>query len=218
MPHPDSKRAKAAKAKRASKRKAITDADHQERAERRSAHHHQQDTTRIRRRRRARAWTVGAVIALAAAVGSAGYLLWSELKPGPELADVERPRDDGRGHVAGARYSSDTPTSGAHDSRSPRCGLYDTPLDPSLAVHALEHGAVVLWYQIDRAELADDLAQVADEWDSHVIVTPSETLDEPIVATAWNRRKAYSGVTTDLADFFDTYRRRGPEQVACDQT
>ena len=145
-------------------------------------------------------------------------VIWNELQPGPELADVEKLRDDGRGHVVGASYSSDTPTSGAHDSRAPRCGVYSTPLEPSLAVHALEHGAVVLWYQIDSPELAVDLAEVADEWDSHVIITSSTTLDEPIVATAWNRRKTYTEVTTDLADFIDTYRRRGPEQVSCDQT
>ena len=218
MAHPDSKRAKAAKARRAEQRKVLTDADHRERAERRQAHHEQEASIRAHRQRRPRAWTVGISVAVAAAVGSAGYVIWNELQPGPELADVEKPHDDGRGHVVGASYSSDTPTSGAHDSRAPRCGLYSTPLEPSLAVHALEHGAVVLWYQIDRPELAVELAEVADEWDSHVIITPSATLDEPIVATAWNRRKTYTEVTTDLADFIDTYRRRGPEQVSCDQT
>ena len=218
MAHPDSKRAKAAKAKRAEERKALTDADHKDRAERRQAHHQHEVSIRAHRQRRSRAWTVGIGVAVAIAVGSIGYVVLNALEPGPELADVEKPHDDGRGHVVGASYSSDTPTSGAHDSRAPRCGVYSTPLEPSLAVHALEHGAVVLWYQIDSPELAVDLAEVADEWGSHVIITPSTTLDEPIVATAWNRRKTYTEVTTDLADFIDTYRRRGPEQVSCDQT
>ncbi len=151
-------------------------------------------------------------------VGALGYLLWNELRPGPELAGVERPSYDGRGHRSGVSYASSTPTSGAHDSRSPSCGIYPTPLAPSQAVHALEHGVVVLWYDPSRPELLGDLADVANGWGSHVIVSPSDGLGAPVVATAWNRLKAYPDVVTEVEEFVETYRRRGPENVSCDQT
>jgi len=146
-----------------------------------------------------------------------GYALWSEVRPATELAGVEHPADDGGGHRSGMTYASSTPTSGAHIAQSPLCRTYPTPLDLSLAVHALEHGVVVLWYDVARPELADALMEVADRWDSHVIVSPSAGLDDPVVATAWNRLKAYPGVVPEVGDFIDAYRNRGPETVDCDR-
>ncbi|MFQ5557232.1 MAG: DUF3105 domain-containing protein, partial [Acidimicrobiales bacterium] len=100
--------------------------------------------------------------------------------------------------------------------RSPPCGVYSTPLDPSLAVHALEHETVVLWYDPARPEIGAELAALVGRWDSPVIVSPSDRIDEPIVATAWNRRKGYDEVTAEVEEFVDIYRRRGPENVPCE--
>ena len=58
---------------------------------------------------------------------------------------------------------------------------------------------------------------MTDEWDSHVVIASNPNLDEPIVATAWNRFKTYEQGDPEIADFVDTYRRRGPERVACDR-
>lgn len=218
MPHPNSKRAKAAKSKRVESRRATTADDRRVRSERRAAQQERRDITHLRRRRAARAWTVLAVGGLLVIAGFVGYVLWGELRPGPELAGVERPPNEGRGHVTGARYASETPTSGPHSTQAPRCGTYTQPLDPSLAVHALEHGAVVLWYDSARPALAEDLTQSASEWDSHVIISPSNNLDDAVVATAWNRQKSYDEVTPEVTEFIDTYRQRGPEQVDCDRT
>ena len=75
----------------------------------------------------------------------------------------------------------------------------------------------MLWYDAARPELAEDLAQIADGWDSHVIVSPHVGLGEPVVATAWNRLKAYPDVVPEVEEFVDTYRRRGPENVDCNR-
>jgi hypothetical protein len=83
-------------------------------------------------------------------------------------------------------------------------------------VHALEHGTVVLWYDINKPDLGSELASLMANWESHVIVSPSSELDAPIVATAWNRRTQFSEVSTDVDAFIDTYRNRGPEKVPCD--
>ena len=148
-------------------------------------------------------------------VGLGGFLV---LRPDPEISGVERPPNLGRGHVAEPSFESDTPTSGPHLAQAPRCGVFLQPLDLGLAVHGLEHGAVVVWYRSDLAdEVRADLGDLAGEWDSHVIVAPGpETLAAPIVATAWNRLDRYPTPGPDLRRFIDTYRRRGPERVGCD--
>lgn len=139
------------------------------------------------------------------------------LQPDPEVSGVERPRDLGGGHVANATYASPTPTSGPHPAQAPSCGASSSPLDPGLAVHALEHGAVVVYYRAaDAATLRDPLEALADQFSSHVIVAPHETLDDPIVATAWNRLQRFDAVGGDVREFIDVYRRRGPERVDCD--
>jgi plasmid stabilization system protein ParE len=138
-------------------------------------------------------------------------------RPDPEVEGVERPPDLGRGHVDSPAYTSNTPTSGKHLADAPSCGVFTEPLESGLVVHALEHGTVVVWYRTDeRDRLAQPLQTLAERWDSHVIVAPQPDLPSPIVATAWNRLKEYERADRRLADFIDTYRRRGPERVDCD--
>jgi len=166
------------------------------------------------RRARLLRWVV---LALALLVAGAG--IWFLTRPGDEVEGVEKPPNRGRDHVTPGEpisYDSPTPTSGPHWSQAPRCGTFTQPLDLELAVHALEHGAVILWYQPDFPEDdLDALRDIARRWDSHVIVSPNEGIDGPVVATAWRRLKAYDGPGEDVAEFVDTYRRRGPESVDC---
>ena len=134
----------------------------------------------------------------------------------PEVAGVTKPPDDGRGHVTGATYDSATPTSGRHNASAPPCGVTAEPLAADLAVHALEHGAVVVWYRPDvdgtlRSAAADLLA----EWDSHWILSPNPDIADPFVATAWNRLKAFDDADSSLREFVETYRERAPEEVDC---
>lgn len=171
---------------------------------------------RSRRVRQARNATIGAL-----GIVALGVLLFVVFKPDPELAGVERPPNEGRTHVAQGQpvaYSTATPTSGTHSgSSSARCGVYSEPLPLELAVHALEHGAVIVWYSPDLADTErQNLATMVDRWDSHVIVSPNDGLTDPIVATAWNRLMRFDSAGEDVAEFIDVYRKRGPESVACD--
>lgn len=166
-----------------------------------------------RRRRLAVRWTVG-VVAVAVAAGI-GYLA---LRPDPEVPGVERRPNEGRAHVEPAEvaYDDAAPTSGAHLASAPACGAAPSQLDPGLAVHALEHGAIVLWYDDAREDLAEQLGDVLDEWDSHWIISPNSDIAEPIVATAWNRRMTFEEADDPvLREFVETYRERGPERVSC---
>jgi hypothetical protein len=143
---------------------------------------------------------------------------WFLFKPGPELVGVERPHDDGRGHVQAATYDGPTPTSGQHRSASPPCGVSQQVLPLDLAVHALEHGVVVFWYDESQPELAQELGEVVDNFRSHVIVSPSINLESDIVATAWNRRVDITNGSTEAQEFAETYRQRGPESVPCNNS
>ena len=151
-----------------------------------------------------------------AAVVLAGWFIF---KPGTELSGVEKPAFSGSDHVAqggSVQYSTATPTSGNHDPRSPNCGIFTSQVPLELAVHSLEHGAVVIWYRPDLQEtLLPGLQELIDGWDSHVLISPNSGISEPIVATAWNRLKRYDELDPELDEFIETYRRRGPESLDC---
>jgi len=214
--HPNSKRAKAAKEKRSAERRdrVATGGSSASSETQRAA---QRDEVLARRRRAARSRKVrnrGAIIVAVALVATG---LWFGLRPDPELPGVTEVADDGGGHITNAAYASATPTSGRHIAASPNCGTRATQLDAPLAVHALEHGVVLVWYDAKRPELGTQLADLVSKWKSHVIVSPNARLRTAIVATAWDRLKAYPSVTPEINDFIKTYRFRGPESVACDR-
>ena len=74
-----------------------------------------------------------------------------------------------------------------------------------------------LWYQPPLVEeLREPLLEILRERDSHWILSPNPDIEDPVVATAWNRDKAFDGAGDDVLEFVDTYRGRGPERVACD--
>ena len=165
-----------------------------------------------RRKRRVR--NLGYGILGTVAVSS---LLFVAVRPGAELTGVERPRNEGRNHVAAASYATATPTSGEHSASSVNCGVYSQTLPLDVAVHSLEHGAVIVWYTPDLADSErQSLEEMVNRWDSHVIVSPNPALTDPVVATAWNRLMRFENVGDDLAEFIDVYRERGPEKIRCD--
>ena len=174
------------------------------------------EKARALRRRRLRNAAIGAVVLFVA--GVAGFGAFRVFFPS-ELDGVESPASLGTGHVAQGQlvqYGTPTPTSGAHSASSPRCGVLAQQLPAELAVHALEHGAVVIWYRPDLEEqIGPGLRQIVREFDDRVILSPNAELVEPVVATAWHRRKAYSGPDDEITDFIKTYRGRGPERIPC---
>ncbi len=217
MPHPNSKRAKAAKQKRAAQRRQRVVEDEATRAAKSQRIADREDAVR-RQRRTARMRTVGTRAAIVVTVGLIATGLWLGLRPDPELPGVVRVADDGGGHVPNATYASATPTSGAHDGSTPTCGVYTSQLEAPLAVHALEHGAVVIWYDADRPEIGEELAALVEGYPSHVVVSPNDRLETAVVATAWNRLQTFNGAESEISDFVDTYRFRGPERQPCDRS
>lgn len=150
---------------------------------------------------------------LVVAVGAGAFVLF---RPDREVDGVIKPANRGRGHIAAATYDAPTPTSGQHSASAPACGSASQGLALDLAVHALEHGTVVVWHRPDiNDDLRDDALDVLGEWDSHWILSPNPDIDEPFVATAWNRLKTFDQPDVAFREFVDTYRKRGPERVDC---
>ncbi len=170
----------------------------------------------VSRRRRTR---IGlSVLAAVAVVGAIGIVIVDKAVA-DELPGVSQQAYEGRDHVESGQtvaYVTATPTSGTHAASSPRCGIYSQQMPAEFAVHSLEHGAVVIWYQPSLAtEEISDLEAIVNRFDDRVILSPNAGLTEPVVATGWNRLKAYDGADPELEQFIETYRNRGPESFSC---
>ena len=172
-----------------------------------------QQAARNRRLKTALVGAVGVVVVIAA-----GVALFPRLVPA-ELPGVTAPSSEGRSHVPSGQsvsYATATPTSGTHSAGAPRCGVLAQQLPPELAVHALEHGSVVIWFQPGlEGDDVGELRAIVNRFDDRVILSPNGQLDQPIVATAWNRLKAYEPGDPEIEAFIETYRGRGPENVRC---
>ncbi len=112
-------------------------------------------------------------------------------------------------------YGTSTPTSGQFLPGDPACGVFDDQITSEEAATAIYYGAVVLWYRPDlpAADL-DALLDAAREYDSHVVVSPQEGLDDPIIATSWNRLMRYESAE-GVAEFLDIYRKRAAGDGDC---
>jgi hypothetical protein len=158
------------------------------------------------------------VLAAVAVVGAIGFVIVDKATL-DELPGVSKQAYEGRDHVASGQevaYASAAPTSGTHAASSPRCGIYSQQMPAEFAVHSLEHGAVVIWYQpsLDTEEISG-LEAVVNRFDDRVILSPNAELTQPVVATGWNRLKAYNSADPELEQFIATYRNRGPESFSC---
>jgi hypothetical protein len=139
-----------------------------------------------------------------------------------EPAPIEHFADEGHTHVAvgtAITYKNDPPTSGSHYPSPAAVGFYDTPQQNGFLVHALEHSNIIIYYdpaQV-RPETLTALKALAAKYTNSfagVIVTPRTDATYEVIATAWQnwvRQKTYDA--TQMQQFIDLYRGKGPEQV-----
>jgi hypothetical protein len=98
----------------------------------------------------------------------------------------------------------------------PVCGALTEPISSAAQLYSdLDNGAVVLWHKAGDSATAAALAEVAKAYPSHVVVSPSPTLADPVVATAWRRWMPFDTVDETLGTFVDMYRNRAPGRAAC---
>lgn len=111
-------------------------------------------------------------------------------------------------HVAGpVHYNRNPPAGGPHNPMWLNCGIYNSPVPNTNAVHSLEHGTVWLTYRpnlaVGQVKLLQDLAMsMYDGPQRYVIVSPYPGLPAPIVASAWGAQLKVSNVSDPALSAF----------------
>ncbi len=107
-------------------------------------------------------------------------------------------------------YNSNPPTSGPHDPVALDWGIYTTPQPKERAIHNMEHGGVVIWYNCvsDRCknDIVPQLEELMNEFERDrrlMVMMPYPEMEPDTVAlTAWTRLDKFS------IDEFDADRIR----------
>jgi len=117
-------------------------------------------------------------------------------------------------------YNTTPPTSGDHWTVPARCGFYPEGIADEQIVHNLEHGNIVVSYNLTDPEEIDRLTVVVDDiglanlWG---ITRFYDEIEEGQVALAtWGVLDTMQGVDRDrIRDFFDYSGNLGPETGPC---
>lgn len=170
--------------------------------------------------------TTLAIVGIGALViaGLSAILIFALLAPGSsELVGLPQAMD-GRLHIAegtaGGPYSSTPAASGSHWGTPVDWGVYRDPIRQEPAIHNLEHGGIVIWYQADQvtAEQIDELERFTRSWNGterfKVLVAPWAGSDfgHPMAILAWTWLLYLDEVDADLMDrFVDQHYGDAPE-------
>ena len=108
-------------------------------------------------------------------------------------------------------YNSTPPTSGAHWEVWAGCGVYDTEIPDERIVHNMEHGQVVISYNLSDPQEVTSLFGVVDglsEFNRWGVLRRYSKIDEGTVAmTAWGVMDVFPGVDeARIEKFYKTYR------------
>ena len=140
------------------------------------------------------------------------------------LPGEEVPIMPSRNHVPEGQsvaYSTTPPTSGDHWARWAHCGFYPDGLPDELIVHNLEHGNIVVSYNLSDeqgiAALRAAVNSIALAEGSGVIRFYDKIPEGTVAVAAWGRRARMPGSELGgLASFFAAFAGEvGPERIAC---
>ena len=143
-------------------------------------------------------------------------------RPELEIYDNEHTTDQ-QIHLVGnqpADYTIFPPYGEEHSPIPLACGIYSsTPLF-EMVVHAMEHGAVALWYTPTDLN-ANDIAALTEIVSEHLndneyaIQAPYGGLNSPIMLVAWGVRLPLDNVDEQaIEQFFDEFHDDAPEPLA----
>ena len=114
-------------------------------------------------------------------------------------------------------YNTTPPTSGNHWDWWARCGFYEDGLPDERIVHNLEHGNIVVSYNLQAGDELDKLREFSDNLDlapAWGVFRYYDKIDEGTVAlSAWGVLDTMQSVDEDrIEEFFQTYAGTlGPE-------
>jgi uncharacterized protein DUF3105 len=137
-------------------------------------------------------------------------------------------KNQGRQHLLPGekppKYSTNPPTSGAHDPIPAADGIFKKAPPTEKSVHSLEHGRINIQYDPALPPDAKRALRKLVEDDKlgpqsrHILLFPNEDMPYEVAATAWTQLlgcEKYSGKRTiaAIAAFRDAFRDKGPERV-----
>ena len=135
---------------------------------------------------------------------------------------VMSPEDLGQEHLnPGERYSSYNsipPTSGPHDPNPLRCGIYSNSQRNERFLHTMEHGAVVIGYQVDLISLDQimELQILGEKFlndGKRIVMLPIESLAVPVAVASWGKLLNLRGVDVEkIEEFVAVFENKGPER------
>jgi hypothetical protein len=136
----------------------------------------------------------------------------------PVQYGVQMFEDQGRQHIAAGEvftgYDSRPPTSGPHGPALP-WGIHNAPVPVESAVHNLEHGGVVIWYNCDGGpqpldeaacdQLLRDLSELVKprvDDGMFIVLAPYGMMDNRIALTAWQYLDAFDDFDAERIEAF----------------
>ncbi len=141
-------------------------------------------------------------------------------------AKVETFDNQGQDHIKpGTKhvpYNSDPPTSGPHFETALPWGVYQQPLTDEYAVHNLEHGGIVMYYDCtkDCESVINQLTVYGRRYAPNVftgiMVAPRQNMPDgaKIAVTAWRTRLLLKSLdTTKINEFIKNYFNKAPESA-----
>ncbi len=143
-------------------------------------------------------------------------------RPEIEIYDNEHTTDS-QLHLFGgqvADYTVYPPYGEEHSASVQPCGVYSATPRFEMVVHAMEHGAVVIWYAPDRlpdgsVEELTDITERHFKDSKFVIQAPYDGLSAPIMLVSWGVRLPLERVEERAIDqFFDEFHDDAPEPLA----
>lgn len=120
-----------------------------------------------------------------------------------------------------AVYNSSPPTSGEHWPTPARCGFYEDSLPDERVVHNLEHGNIVISYNLPLESDVSALRTALNDIGLNNVWGIVRAYDQipagQIALNAWGVMDTISGVDASRIDlFFETYSGSlGPERIPC---
>ena len=118
-------------------------------------------------------------------------------------------------------YSTSPATSGDHWATPISCGFYEDGLSDERIVHNLEHGNIVVSYNLASEEEVDQLRDALESIGKNAIWGVARSYDKipsgTVALAAWGVLDTMQEVDEDrIKTFFDTYSgAMGPERIVC---
>ena len=134
--------------------------------------------------------------------------------------DIEEHEDEGQEHVEDGtdiQYTTQPPSSGNHYGSPADAGFYDSAIPEEQAVHNLEHGQIVVWYNPSASqETIDAIQSVVDDEAIALLGVPYDNLPSgsDVGFSAWAATQTCADFSNDVLDEFRAaYQGKGPENV-----